>query len=270
MRRGFSDLPKDAVTRGFPFRRRPHERRRKPCAFAAEAASTPALPIPARRRCISSRRSTASPDALRARPVRGRGDRRRRRLCAHGRTSRPRRCCIAVPASPTVWPICTTRAAAATPIVNIVGDQATYHRPLDPPLTADTEGWARGVSGWVRTATDAADGRRRRGRGGAAAQDAPGQIATLILPSDTCWDEGGIIAETLPPCRRRHASTKRRLTKSRDYCAGQPAWCCCSAAMLCASKRLPTGARNRRRDGLPRCGAKISASASSAAQGASR
>src|SRR6201984_834137 len=43
---------------------------------------------------------------------------------------------------------------AATPIVNIVGDHATYHRPLDAPLTADTEGWARGVSGWVRTAMD--------------------------------------------------------------------------------------------------------------------
>ena len=39
---------------------------------------------------------------------------------------------------------------AATPVVNIVGDQATYHRPLDPPLTADTEGWARGASAWKR------------------------------------------------------------------------------------------------------------------------
>jgi acetolactate synthase I/II/III large subunit len=44
---------------------------------------------------------------------------------------------------------------ASSPIVNIVGDQATYHRPLDAPLTADTEGWARPVSGWVRTATSA-------------------------------------------------------------------------------------------------------------------
>src|SRR5271166_4984704 len=43
-----------------------------------------------------------------------------------------------------------------TMMVNCVGDQATYHRPLDAPLTADTEGWARGVSGWVRTATSAA------------------------------------------------------------------------------------------------------------------
>ena len=45
---------------------------------------------------------------------------------------------------------------ARTPIVNIVGDQATYHRPLDAPLTADTEGLARPVSGWVRTAQTAA------------------------------------------------------------------------------------------------------------------
>ena len=46
---------------------------------------------------------------------------------------------------------------ARSPIVNVVGDQATYHRPLDPPLTADTEGLARGVSAWVRTAPRAAE-----------------------------------------------------------------------------------------------------------------
>src|SRR4051812_13798190 len=44
---------------------------------------------------------------------------------------------------------------ARSGIVNVVGDQATYHRPLDAPLTADTEGWARGVSAWVRTSTRA-------------------------------------------------------------------------------------------------------------------
>jgi acetolactate synthase-1/2/3 large subunit len=87
---------------------------------------------------------------------------------------------------------------AATPIVNIVGDQATYHRPLDPPLTADTEGFARGVSGWVRTSMDV----RSVGADAAAAVQAsmiaPGQVATLILPSDASWNEGGIVAESLP------------------------------------------------------------------------
>ncbi len=81
-----------------------------------------------------------------------------------------------------------------SPIVNCVGDQATYHRPLDAPLTADTESLARAVSGWVRTAQDAA----HVGEDAAAAVQAslaePGQVATLILPSDTCWDDGGVVA----------------------------------------------------------------------------
>src|SRR6516162_11940009 len=40
---------------------------------------------------------------------------------------------------------------AQSGIVNIVGDQATFHRPFDAPLTADTTGLASTVSQWVRT-----------------------------------------------------------------------------------------------------------------------
>ena len=87
---------------------------------------------------------------------------------------------------------------ARTPIVNLVGDQATYHRPLDPPLTADTEGFARPVSAWVRTAQDAAGVGVDAAVAVQASQTAPGGSATLILPSDTCWDEGGVVAERLP------------------------------------------------------------------------
>jgi acetolactate synthase I/II/III large subunit len=85
-----------------------------------------------------------------------------------------------------------------TPIVNIVGDQATYHRPLDPPLTADAEGWARGVSGWVRTAMDVSTVGADAAAAVQAAKIAPGQVATLILPSDTSWNEGGVVGDPLP------------------------------------------------------------------------
>jgi acetolactate synthase-1/2/3 large subunit len=88
---------------------------------------------------------------------------------------------------------------AASPIVNIVGDQATYHRPLDPPLTADTEGFARAVSGWVRTASDVASVGADAAAAVQASKIAPGQIATLILPSDTSWNDGGVVAEPLAP-----------------------------------------------------------------------
>ena len=87
---------------------------------------------------------------------------------------------------------------ANTMMVNCVGDQATYHRPLDAPLTADTEGLARAVSGWTRTATRAEDVGRDAAVAAQAAQTSPGQIATLILPSDTCWNAGGVPAAALP------------------------------------------------------------------------
>lgn len=86
---------------------------------------------------------------------------------------------------------------ANTMMVNCVGDQATYHRPLDAPLTADTEGFARGVSGWVRTATKAANVGAEAAIAAQQARVSPGQIATLILPSDTCWDDGGVVGPVL-------------------------------------------------------------------------
>ncbi|MFH5925145.1 acetolactate synthase large subunit [Roseomonas xinghualingensis] len=86
---------------------------------------------------------------------------------------------------------------ARSGIVNIVGDQATYHRPFDAPLTADTEGWARPVSAWVRTSTASAEVGRDAAVAVQEARTAPGQIATLILPSDASWDDGGVVAEAL-------------------------------------------------------------------------
>src|ERR1700730_18823169 len=86
---------------------------------------------------------------------------------------------------------------ARVPMVNIVGDQATYHRNFDPPLTADTEGWARPVSVWTRTVRCA----ERVGADAAAAVQAARSadgIATLILPPDSSWSEGGVSVGPLP------------------------------------------------------------------------
>lgn len=83
-------------------------------------------------------------------------------------------------------------------IVNIVGDQAVYHRPFDAPLTADTEGFARGVSAFVRTSTRAEEVGTDAATAIQAAKTSPGQIATLILPSDSSWNEGGAVGAPLP------------------------------------------------------------------------
>lgn len=86
---------------------------------------------------------------------------------------------------------------AQSGMVNIVGDQATYHRPLDAPLTTDTASLARTASHWVHTSTRSSEVGQNAAMAVQAAKTAPGQIATLILPSDTCWDEGGIVAEPI-------------------------------------------------------------------------
>ena len=79
---------------------------------------------------------------------------------------------------------------ASTPVVNIVGDHATYHRKYDAPLTSDIETAARPFSGWVRTSPDAKHVAADGAAAIAAAMTPPGQVATLILPGDTAWDEG--------------------------------------------------------------------------------
>ena len=83
-------------------------------------------------------------------------------------------------------------------IVNIVGDHATYHSQYDPPLAADTADLAGTVSSWVRTAKNAEEVGRGASAAIQAARTSPGRIATLILPADTAWNEGGIPGSARP------------------------------------------------------------------------
>ena len=110
-----------------------------------------------------------------------------------------------------------------SPIVNIVGDQATFHRPLDAPLTADTEGLARPVSAWVRTAMTAASVGADAAMAVQAARTPPGQVATLILPADTAWTEGGEPAPALPVPVAATADEGMLRTVARVLRGGEPA-----------------------------------------------
>jgi acetolactate synthase-1/2/3 large subunit len=84
---------------------------------------------------------------------------------------------------------------ARVPLVNIVGDHATYHRRYDAPLTADIEALARQYSKWLRTSPSSAVVGKDCAEAIAAAKAAPTGIATLILPSDTAWgDDGKVVA----------------------------------------------------------------------------
>jgi acetolactate synthase-1/2/3 large subunit len=81
------------------------------------------------------------------------------------------------------------------PQVVVVGDHARTHKRLDAPLESDIDAVAGTVSAWVRRSLspdtvglDAADAV-------AAARTAPGGVATLILPADVSWGDGGAVAD---------------------------------------------------------------------------
>jgi acetolactate synthase-1/2/3 large subunit len=84
---------------------------------------------------------------------------------------------------------------ARVPMVNVVGEHASFHRQYDAPLTSDIEAIARPFSRWLRTAASASDVGRDCAEAIAAARTAPGRIATLILPADSAWNEGGRVAD---------------------------------------------------------------------------
>jgi acetolactate synthase-1/2/3 large subunit len=83
---------------------------------------------------------------------------------------------------------------AQVPIVNLVGQHATYHLRHDTPLTSDIEGIARPYSKWLRTSRASSELGRDAMEAIVAARTAPGQIAALIVPADVAWSEGGSIA----------------------------------------------------------------------------
>nr|WP_217345161.1 acetolactate synthase large subunit [Noviherbaspirillum sp. L7-7A]MBV0879388.1 acetolactate synthase large subunit [Noviherbaspirillum sp. L7-7A] len=99
---------------------------------------------------------------------------------------------------------------ANSPVVNIVGDHATYHLQYDAPLTTDIEMLARPMSHWVKTVPDADHVSAFAAEAVAQARSAAGRIATLILPADAAWNT---TEAPLQPQRdvapRRHVAPER-------------------------------------------------------------
>lgn len=83
-----------------------------------------------------------------------------------------------------------------TAVVNIVGDHATYHKQYDAQLESDIETVARNVSSWIRTSGSTDKVAADAAEAVAVASGPPAQVATLILPADVSWTEGG---EPAPP-----------------------------------------------------------------------
>ncbi|HUW03201.1 MAG TPA: acetolactate synthase large subunit [Acidimicrobiales bacterium] len=91
---------------------------------------------------------------------------------------------------------------AASPLVNIVGDHATYHAQYDAPLQSDIETVAKNCSGWIGRPESPVEVGPVAAAAVAAATGPPGQVATLILPADASWGEGAEPAAPVAPTPR--------------------------------------------------------------------
>jgi acetolactate synthase-1/2/3 large subunit len=98
---------------------------------------------------------------------------------------------------------------ARSPIVNLVGDHASWHLPADAPLTSDIDSLARPVSGWLRTSASAAELAADGAAAITAALAPPGQIATLVVRQDCAWDPARGPAPPAKPTARAAVADAR-------------------------------------------------------------
>ncbi|MGE0628215.1 MAG: acetolactate synthase large subunit [Hyphomicrobiaceae bacterium] len=112
---------------------------------------------------------------------------------------------------------------AGSGIVNVVGEHASWHLQHNAPLTSDIEGLARPMSHWVRTSASADDVGSDAAAAAAAAKASPAQIATLILPGDTAWNEAvGGAAEPVRAQSRARVSAKAIEAAAKVLARGEP------------------------------------------------
>lgn len=98
---------------------------------------------------------------------------------------------------------------ARVPMVNLIGQHPAYHSRYDAPLTSDVEAIARPYSKWLRTSQSVADVGRDTMDAIVSARTPPGQIATLIIPTDVAWSRGASIEVGYNPPRPEMPETER-------------------------------------------------------------
>ena len=84
---------------------------------------------------------------------------------------------------------------AHVPMVNLIGQHPAYHLRYDPPLASDIDSFARPYSKWLKTSRATSEVGRDTADAIVASRTPPGRIATLIVPTDVAWSDGGAIAD---------------------------------------------------------------------------
>jgi acetolactate synthase-1/2/3 large subunit len=139
---------------------------------------------------------------------------------------------------------------AHSPVVNVIGDHATYHKQYDAPLDSDIEAVAGSLDGWIRRSGCTKDIGVDAAAAVAASRDGAGQIATVILPADASWGEGGEPSGPVPARVRPAVDSATMEEVAAVLFSGEPAALligssACREAGLLATSRIAvaTGAK---------------------------
>lgn len=111
---------------------------------------------------------------------------------------------------------------AHTPVVNVIGDHATYHQQYDAPLQSDIPSLASPVSVWVGTVGSAGDIAARTLESYRASMGPPSGVATLIVPADTTWTEAGSAASLQGAIGTRRVDPDVVAVAAKALRSGQP------------------------------------------------
>jgi len=76
---------------------------------------------------------------------------------------------------------------AQTPIVSVIGDQATFYQKNDPPLMSDIAALARALHSKVAAPRAAGEVSAAARAAVADATSAPGRISTIVMAADVSW-----------------------------------------------------------------------------------
>ena len=109
---------------------------------------------------------------------------------------------------------------AHSPIVNVIGDHATWHLAADAPLTSDIESLASpGLGVGAQVGERPPQSPATRPRRSPRRQRDPASVATLIVPADCQWSRGRV----RPPAPRADRRVRRRAGDSGVRAAAEGA-----------------------------------------------
>ena len=138
---------------------------------------------------------------------------------------------------------------AHSPVVNIVGDHATYHQAYDAPLATDVPAHAKVCSDWVCASESAGDLGPSGMSAVTAAGTGAGKIATLIVPANHAWEKADTSTAGAGQASHESFQPAPALTFSTDNVRQ-------AAALLSNGKRtgLVLGGRSLQKDALEAAG----------------